>query len=171
MTWQNQQNDCAPSEDPDQLGHPPSLISLSLIAVRMKKAWVLSYPNAHTAKTLIRFGRMPRLIWVFAGRTLIMLVLSCRGSYMYVLSPGFVRDWKAFMSALVTLLLSFRCILFNYIESFAGWGLGRCTSTLFMETNKLCLKKIPWWKLHHNVRKDVQNVAIWMSFSRNHCSS
>ena len=25
-------------------------------------------------------GRMPRLIWVFAGRTLILFVLSCRGS-------------------------------------------------------------------------------------------
>ena len=25
-------------------------------------------------------GRMPRLIWVFTGRTLILLVLSCRGS-------------------------------------------------------------------------------------------
>ena len=25
-TWQNQQNDCAPSEDSDQPGHPPSLI-------------------------------------------------------------------------------------------------------------------------------------------------
>ena len=24
--WQNQQNDCAPSEDSDQYGHPPSLI-------------------------------------------------------------------------------------------------------------------------------------------------
>ena len=26
-------------------------------------------------------GRMPRLIWVFAGRTVVLLVLSCRGSY------------------------------------------------------------------------------------------
>ena len=26
-------------------------------------------------------GQMPRLIWVFAGRTVILLVLSCRGSY------------------------------------------------------------------------------------------
>ena len=26
-------------------------------------------------------GRMPRLIWVFAGRTLTLLVLSCRGSF------------------------------------------------------------------------------------------
>ena len=42
MTWQNQQSNCAPSEDSDQPGHPPSLISV--FAVHMKKAWVLSYP-------------------------------------------------------------------------------------------------------------------------------
>ena len=41
-TWQNQQNECAPCEDSDQPGHPPSLIRV--FAVRMKKAWVLSYP-------------------------------------------------------------------------------------------------------------------------------
>ena len=41
MTWQNQQSDCAPSEDSDQPGHPPSLIRV--FAVRMKEAWVLSY--------------------------------------------------------------------------------------------------------------------------------
>ena len=41
-TWQNQQNGCAPSEDSDQPGHPPSLIRV--FALRMKKAWVLSYP-------------------------------------------------------------------------------------------------------------------------------
>ena len=29
-------------------------------------------------------GLMPRLIWVFAGRTLILLVLSCRGSNMQI---------------------------------------------------------------------------------------
>ena len=29
-------------------------------------------------------ARMPRLIWVFTGRTLILLVLSCRGSYLPV---------------------------------------------------------------------------------------
>ena len=51
-TWQNQQSDCAPREDSDQPGHPPSLIRVftvlrSLIrvfAVRMRKPWVLSYP-------------------------------------------------------------------------------------------------------------------------------
>ena len=34
-------------------------------------------------------GRMPRLIWVFAGHTLILLVLTYRGS------NGFVEVWKA----------------------------------------------------------------------------
>ena len=41
-TWQNQQNECAPNEDSDQPGHPPSLIRV--FAIRMKKASVLSYP-------------------------------------------------------------------------------------------------------------------------------
>ena len=40
-TWQNQQNECAPSEDSGQPGNPPSLIRV--FAVCMKKAWVLSY--------------------------------------------------------------------------------------------------------------------------------
>ena len=41
-TWQNQQCGCVPREDSDQPGHSPSLIRV--FAVRMKKAWVLSYP-------------------------------------------------------------------------------------------------------------------------------
>ena len=41
-TWQNQQNECAPSEDSGQPGHPPSLTGV--FAVRMKIAWILSYP-------------------------------------------------------------------------------------------------------------------------------
>ena len=36
-------------------------------------------------------GRMPRLIWVFAGRTAILLVLSCRGSYV---SCDCMKIWK-----------------------------------------------------------------------------
>ena len=41
-TWQNQQCGCAPSEDSDHPGHPPSLIRV--FTVCMKKDWVLSYP-------------------------------------------------------------------------------------------------------------------------------
>ena len=54
--WQNQQKACAPSEDSDQPVHPPSLIRV--LAVRMKKAWVLSYPLS-TLWRLIRLGRCP----------------------------------------------------------------------------------------------------------------
>ena len=55
-TWQNQQ----------------SLIRV--FAVRMKKTWALSYPFSAQRRYWSR-------IWcVFAGRTLILLVLSCRGS-------------------------------------------------------------------------------------------
>ena len=68
---------CAPSEDSDQPGHRPSLIGV--FAVRMKKAWVLSYQMS-ASEDSDQTGRMPRLIWVFAGRTVILLVLSWGGS-------------------------------------------------------------------------------------------
>ena len=45
----------------------------------MKKHWVLSYPLSPLQRLWSRL-RMPRLIWVFAGRTVILLVLSCRRS-------------------------------------------------------------------------------------------
>ena len=41
-TRQNEHCGCAPSEDSDQSGHPPSLIRA--FVVRMKKPWVLRYP-------------------------------------------------------------------------------------------------------------------------------
>ena len=66
--WQNQQNECAPNEDSDQPGYPSSLIRVSLAT-----HWAHSEVSDQTV-------RMPRLIWIFAGRTLILLVLSCRGS-------------------------------------------------------------------------------------------
>ena len=44
-------------------------------------------------------GRMPRLIWVFAGRALILLVLSYRGSYTEVPhSPENSDGWSLLQS-------------------------------------------------------------------------
>ena len=103
-SWQNRQSECAPSEDSHQPGHPPSLIRV--FAVRMKKPWAQSDQSHEETLSPIwsepslcaqrvakdpsflhadsgdpdQTGRMPRLIWVFAGRTLTLLVLSCRGS-------------------------------------------------------------------------------------------
>ena len=71
-TWVNQQNDCAPSEDSDQPGHP------SLLCAQ----WAAKEPKFRHADSeeADQTGRMPRLIWAIAERTLILLVLSCRGS-------------------------------------------------------------------------------------------
>ena len=91
-TWQNQQSECAPSEDSDQPGHPPSLIRV--FTVSMKNPWVLSYPlsaqwrlcsdwadaQADHSEDSDQTGRMPMLISVFTRHTLILLVLSCRVS-------------------------------------------------------------------------------------------
>ena len=69
---------CAPSDDSDQPGHSPSLIRV--FAIRMKKAWVHSYPLSAQrrlwsdwadaqADLSHHWAHMPFLIWVFAGRT------------------------------------------------------------------------------------------------------
>ena len=73
-TWQNQQNECAPSEVSDQLGHLPSLIRSSLCA-----HWIAKDPRFLQVdfEDSDQTGQMPRLIWVFAGRRVTLLVLSC----------------------------------------------------------------------------------------------
>ena len=55
-----QQNDCAPSEDSDQPGHPPSLIRV--FVVRMKKPWAPSYVSHYT----ISLTMFCRCIWAKA---------------------------------------------------------------------------------------------------------
>ena len=77
-TWQNQQNECAPQIS---LGIRRVWSESSLSARRNLRSlathWVHSEDSDQT-------GRMPRLIWVFAGRTLILLALSCRGSNLLI---------------------------------------------------------------------------------------
>ena len=65
-SWQNQQNDCVPNEDSDQPGHSPVRSESSLCP-----QWVAKDPSFLHAdsKDSEQTGRMPRLIWVFAGCT------------------------------------------------------------------------------------------------------
>ena len=69
---------CAPSEDSDQPGHPSSLIRV--FAVRMKKAWVLSYPLS-AQRRLVRLGRCPGWSESSLGAHAILSVLSQGGSF------------------------------------------------------------------------------------------
>ena len=67
---------CAPREDSDQPGHPPSLIRVFAVGFpgwsesSLCAQWVAKDPGCfvQTEKT-DQTGQMPRLIWVFAGRT------------------------------------------------------------------------------------------------------
>ena len=65
-----------PSEDSDQPGHLPSLIRA--FAVRMKKAWVFSYPLS-AQRRLIRLGGCPGWSESLFGAHAILLVLSWGG--------------------------------------------------------------------------------------------
>ena len=80
-TWQNQQCGCAPSEDADQPGHPPSLI-------RVCPVWSESSLSAWR-----NLGSLA-IHWAHSedsGRTLILLVLSCRGSNVKNMRKLFLR--------------------------------------------------------------------------------
>ena len=77
-SWQNQQNECAPSEDSDQPGHPPSLIRV--FAVRIKKPGVLTYPLSAQRRHWSDWADAQAdlsLRW----RTVILLVLTWGSSY------------------------------------------------------------------------------------------
>ena len=76
---------CAPSEDSDQPGHPPSLISV--VAVRMKKAWVLSYP--------LSAQRRLWSDWADAQADLSLRWRTCQ-------FVGFVMRWLIFMNSRYT---------------------------------------------------------------------
>ena len=61
------------------LGIRPVWSKSSLSAWRKLGCWATHWAHSEDSD---QTGRMPRLIWVFAGRTLILLVLSCRGSFI-----------------------------------------------------------------------------------------
>ena len=107
-TWQNQQNECAPSEDSDQPGHPPSLIRV--FAVSLKKAQVLSCPlstqwrlwselgpgwseSSLGAQSLCWFCYVTAH-WERPRRKVGMLALQCKGCWFPMLLQSFEWDYK-----------------------------------------------------------------------------
>ena len=74
-TRQNQRSECAPNI---RQVWSESLLSAWRNLGSLATHWAQSEDSG-------QFGRMPRLIWVFAGSTLISLVLSCHGSCIYIL--------------------------------------------------------------------------------------
>ena len=77
-SWQNQQNECAPSKDRSAWASAQSDQSSLCTQLVAKDPSFLHADSEDSDQT----GRMPRLIWVFAGRTTTLLVLSCRSSLL-----------------------------------------------------------------------------------------
>ena len=76
-TWQNQQNKCVPIKTQISLGIRPAWSESSLCTQWVAKDLRFLHADSEDSD---QTGRMPRLIWVFAGRTATLLVMSCRGS-------------------------------------------------------------------------------------------
>ena len=109
----------------------------------MKKPWVLSYPLS--AQRRLRYP--PRLIYVFAGRTLILLVSLCRGSNVSV--PG-------------------RCLLSTFVIKIAIRGGARLEAKhlLFSQTEYFpCLLLFLYSKLPGTtcISESFQNSIILIS--------
>ena len=100
-TCQNQQNECSPSKDSDQPGHPPRCQGWSESSLCAQ--WVARDPSFLHADSedsdqtgrpprlwldwaSDRPGHPPSLIWAFAGHPLILLVLSCPSSFFALVS-------------------------------------------------------------------------------------
>ena len=85
--WHNLQNDVRPAKTQISLGIWPVW---SVFAVRMKKAWVLSYPLSAQRK-LIRLGQCTGWSESSLGAHAILLVLSCTG--LYAVKLQWLKHW------------------------------------------------------------------------------
>ena len=83
-SWQNQQSGCAPSKDSNQLslGIRPVWSESSLCAQCVAKDPNFLHADSEDSD---QTGRIPRLIWVFAGRPATLLVLSRGGSSIFTI--------------------------------------------------------------------------------------
>ena len=98
----------------------------------MAQAFFILYAESEDSD---QTGRMPRLIWVFAGRTLILLVLSCCGSFfvkMKVRKLIYLRRWSDFPNFFVVSAHTYmyRIKLFSFL-------ICRCTSKFCANANIL----------------------------------
>ena len=160
--WQNQQNERAPSEDSDQPGIRPVWSESSLCT-----QWVAKDPRFLHAdsKDSYQTGRMPRLIWVFAGRTLILLVLSCRGSHaetkiIVINSDKHSRNLSICQISAAIIMWSFYTInsntLFTYEQKWSSLGL--LLFWVFLKNGSLrwnalfTVSKKVKWTVHNQLR-------------------
>ena len=124
-------------------------------------------------------GRMPRLIWVFAGRTLILLVLSCRGSYGRPATLNRLRflytkeqEEQAWIETRheKTCLRGFRpgktqTGLFSYKDQLESWKFGFSKYVLYYLSSEQqrCWSDCAENRLSHDVAQLVSLIYMYMA--------
>ena len=115
-TWQNQQNECVPSEDSDQPGNPPRPVwSESLLGAQ----WVANDPCFLHADSedYDQSGGMSRLTWVFAGRTCHFVGFVMVGLKYFWTKQSISYEVKTFLN-FDNLLLVILNFVWVYLTSF-----------------------------------------------------
>ena len=115
-TWQNKQNECAPAKTQIRLGIRPVWSESSLCAWRNLGSLATHWAHSEDS---YQIGRMPRLIWVFAGCTVTLLVLSCRGSCYFIYLSFYLKNPVFLEISLIFHLLLF-CVDWATYRSIEG---------------------------------------------------
>ena len=105
-------------------------------------------------------GRMPRPIWVFAGRTVILFVLSCCGSIYYeILQPDLAETsgWSMLKNVKETNLI-FYFILQTFPEKLAIIRLGNIREDSVLLTCLHCV----WVCMVVRTRTDSEETSLWV---------
>ena len=113
-SWKKKKMACAPSEDSDQPGRPPCLIRA--FAVRMKKAWVLSYPLSAQWKLWSDWANAQvalNLRWAhthFVGFVMRRLIFNFKSDRKIPYTVGWLSVWQVNLS-----------VIFRHIQQ---WNIG-----------------------------------------------
>ena len=144
---------CAPSEDSDQPGHPPSLIRVFACA-----QWVAKDPSfLHVdSEDPDQTGRMPRLIWVFTGRTC-LLVLSWGSSYFFYTvskTEKIINSQQSLLKMMKILIFSLMWDISENLNAFTPnedmyWILWN-SSSFFFSSFYLFLTNVHFWEKNNN---------------------
>ena len=140
---------CAPSEDSDQPGHPPSLIRV--FAVRMTNALATHWAHSEDSDQ----------IWVFAWCTVILLALSWGGSFYLVPSlPDSAQPIESINSIKVFTSST-------GIPRFANFGLSCCMILAFINWLPTSFSTKHWKLLF--LKKQMYFITECVAFSSAYC--
>ena len=120
---------CALSEDSGQPGHPRSLIRV--FAVRMKKAWVLSYP--------LSAQRRPWSDWADAQADLSLRWAQSFCCFCHE-AAHFVYTFFSLLQVAPIFLLCLKSEIIKGIEVECDWSIARYQCPLYGTTDWECLK-------------------------------